>query len=81
MSANMQQSKIRSTNYSNPPFESSTPSYKVFVGGLPHNATKDAIFSYFCKFAEVINIDLPKNPKTQKLKGFGFVFFSSPSEI
>ena len=57
------------------------PLFKVFVGGLPHNIGKDEIIIYFSRFGDILKVDLPKYGKSRKLKGFGFVFFSSPCEI
>lgn len=80
MSTSLQKSKISTTQHRNPKFEPNTPSFKVFVGGLPHDVTKDEIFSYFSTLGKVVKVDLPKKVKTGKLKGFAFVFFSSPCE-
>jgi RNA recognition motif-containing protein len=81
MSTKIPTSVQKTIQHTNQNFKSDFASFKVFVGGLPHNITKSELFSYFCAFGNVINIDLPMNAKTGKLKGFGFVFFSSPSEM
>jgi len=64
MSATMPKSKISSNQVHKPNTQFSSPSFKVFVGGLPHNVTKDEIFIYFCAFGKVVSIDLPQKAKT-----------------
>lgn len=64
MLTTMPKSKISSSLQHKSNTQYSMSSFKVFVGGLPHNVTKDEIFSYFSTFGKVVNVDLPKKVKT-----------------
>ena len=39
-------------------------SKRVFVGGLPYNVQKDALFDLFSPFGEILNITLKSNRDT-----------------
>jgi len=49
---------------------------RLFVGGLPHECTKDHLFDYFSSFGEVANAYIIYDPKTGNSKNFGYVEFA-----
>ena len=46
---------------------------KMFVGGLPSDASEDSIRELFSEFGTVRSIHLPVDVFTRKCRGFGFV--------
>jgi RNA recognition motif-containing protein len=56
-------------------------SQKIFVGGIPHNITQSQLSAYFSKFGDIVGIDLPRNAKNGKLRGFCFVHFANASSV
>ncbi|GAB5363542.1 hypothetical protein AAMO2058_000892300 [Amorphochlora amoebiformis] len=50
-------------------------SKKIFVGGIPTNATQEQFESYFSKFGTVSKAILKTNMNTGRVRGFGFVTF------
>lgn len=46
---------------------------KIFVGGLPFDATQDSIKSLFSEFGTVRSIELISDVFSGKCKGFGFI--------
>lgn len=46
---------------------------KLFVGGLPFDATQDSITSLFAEFGTVRSIELVSDVFSGKCKGFGFI--------
>jgi len=46
---------------------------KIFVGGLPTNATQDSVTTLFSEFGTVRSIDLIRDVFTGNCKGFAFV--------
>eukprot|EP00252_Welwitschia_mirabilis_P004766 TRINITY_DN15069_c0_g1_i1.p1 TRINITY_DN15069_c0_g1~~TRINITY_DN15069_c0_g1_i1.p1 ORF type:complete len:401 (+),score=103.54 TRINITY_DN15069_c0_g1_i1:205-1407(+) len=48
---------------------------RIFVGRLPHEAKAEDLRRYFSKFGTVSDVFVPKNPKNNGNKGFGFVSF------
>lgn len=54
---------------------------KLFVAGLPDSMSEDVLKGLFESFGgTVLNVSLPKDRVTGRLRGFGFVTFSSPAE-
>uniref|UniRef100_A0A914WHQ7 RRM domain-containing protein n=1 Tax=Plectus sambesii TaxID=2011161 RepID=A0A914WHQ7_9BILA len=47
----------------------------IFVGGLPYNLTEGDIIAVFSQYGEIVNINLIRDQKTGKSKGFGFICF------
>jgi len=48
---------------------------KIFVGGLPHAITEEDLQTHFEQFGRITEIELLKDPQTQRLRGFAFVTF------
>ncbi|XP_033746038.1 heterogeneous nuclear ribonucleoprotein 87F-like [Pecten maximus] len=55
--------------------ESSQSCKKMFVGGLPDDATDEEVRAVFCEFGEIEKVDLIKDKITGKNKRFCFVTF------
>lgn len=47
----------------------------IFVGGLPYDLTEGDILSIFSQYGEVVNINLIRDKKTGKQKGFCFICY------
>ena len=54
---------------------------KLFVGGLPKEATEEDVKSYFEQFGEVSKMTLKMDPITGNSKGFCFIVFAEPSAL
>ncbi|MQM02976.1 hypothetical protein Taro_035746 [Colocasia esculenta] len=52
---------------------------KVFVGGIPWDATEEALRGYFVTYGEVVDAVIVKDRGTGNARGFGFVSFADPS--
>ncbi|CAA6663026.1 unnamed protein product [Spirodela intermedia] len=52
---------------------------KLFVGGIPWDATEDALRDYFGKYGDVTEAIIMRERGTGNARGFGFVSFSDPS--
>lgn len=50
---------------------------KVFVGGIPYSSTEDNVRTYFEQIGEVVNVEIPQNPKGSS-RGFALVEFKNP---
>jgi cold-inducible RNA-binding protein len=46
---------------------------KLYVGNLPHSATKEQIQELFAQAGEIVEVALITDRETGRLKGFGFV--------
>lgn len=55
--------------------------YKMFVGGLPHEATKADLQAYFCKFGRINECRVLYDGNTGNSRGFGFVLFQEEKSI
>src|SRR6185503_21091563 len=54
---------------------------KLFVAGLPEAITEDALREVFeATGGKVTDVSLPRDRATGRVRGFGFVTFSSPEE-
>ena len=52
---------------------------RIFVGGLPHSATKDDIVRLFRQFgAGEANVVLPRDRRTRRRKGIAYVEIADP---
>ncbi|RNA36847.1 RNA-binding motif X-linked 2 [Brachionus plicatilis] len=49
----------------------------VFYGGMPYELTEGDIVCVFSQYGEVVNINLIRDRKTGKSKGFGFVCYEN----
>jgi RNA-binding motif protein, X-linked 2 len=47
----------------------------IFVGGLPYDLSEGDIISVFSQYGEVVNINLIRDKKTGKQKGFCFLCY------
>lgn len=47
----------------------------IFVGGLPYDLTEGDIICVFSQYGEIVNINLVRDKKTGKQKGFCFICF------
>ncbi|XP_031697807.1 RNA-binding motif protein, X-linked 2 [Anarrhichthys ocellatus] len=47
----------------------------VFVGGFPYELTEGDIICVFSQYGEIVNINLVRDKKTGKSKGFCFICF------
>ena len=52
---------------------------KLFVGGIPWDASEDALREYFGKYGDVTEAVIMRERLTGNARGFGFVSFSDPS--
>ena len=49
---------------------------KIFVGNLPYKIDESEIANLFREYGEVIGVNIRKDRKTDKSKGFAFVTFA-----
>ncbi|XP_056602604.1 RNA-binding protein Musashi homolog 1-like [Triplophysa dalaica] len=48
---------------------------KMFIGGLSWQTTQEGLNEYFCKFGEVKDCMVMRDPVTKRSRGFGFVTY------
>jgi RNA recognition motif-containing protein len=48
---------------------------KLFVGGLPQEASDEDIKEYFGQYGEIDNVNLKMDPQTGRSRGFAFILF------
>uniref|UniRef100_A0A9J7ZW73 Musashi RNA binding protein 1a n=1 Tax=Cyprinus carpio carpio TaxID=630221 RepID=A0A9J7ZW73_CYPCA len=48
---------------------------KMFIGGLSWQTTQEGLKEYFCKFGEVKECMVMRDPVTKRSRGFGFVTY------
>uniref|UniRef100_A0A4W5PK08 Musashi RNA binding protein 1 n=1 Tax=Hucho hucho TaxID=62062 RepID=A0A4W5PK08_9TELE len=53
----------------------SPPFSKMFIGGLSWQTTQEGLNEYFCKFGEVKECMVMRDPVTKRSRGFGFVTY------
>uniref|UniRef100_A0A4W5NQX4 Musashi RNA binding protein 1 n=1 Tax=Hucho hucho TaxID=62062 RepID=A0A4W5NQX4_9TELE len=51
------------------------PFSKMFIGGLSWQTTQEGLNEYFCKFGEVKECMVMRDPVTKRSRGFGFVTY------
>ncbi|TRY88723.1 hypothetical protein DNTS_029663 [Danionella cerebrum] len=49
--------------------------FKMFIGGLSWQTTQEGLNEYFCKFGEVKECMVMRDPVTKRSRGFGFVTY------
>jgi len=54
---------------------------KLFVGGLPQDATQDDISEHFATFGEIDNINLKTDPASGRSRGFAFVLYKTVQSL
>ena len=57
----------------------SAPSLTLWIGNLSFSLTEDEIWEKFGEHGEVTRVTLPKDPESERPKGFGYVEFSEQS--
>ena len=55
------------------------PSLTLWIGNLSFNLTEDEIWEAFGEHGEVTRVTLPKDPESNRPKGFGYVEFAEQS--
>nr|DBA33332.1 TPA: hypothetical protein GDO54_001031 [Pyxicephalus adspersus] len=59
----------------------SSPSSKMFIGGLSWQTSPDSLRDYFSKFGEIRECMVMRDPTTKRSRGFGFVTFADPASV
>jgi len=54
---------------------------KLFVGGLPQDATQEDISEHFATFGEIDNINLKTDPASGRSRGFAFVLYKTVQSL
>ncbi|XP_056585934.1 RNA-binding protein Musashi homolog 1b isoform X4 [Triplophysa dalaica] len=54
---------------------------KMFIGGLSWQTTQEGLKDYFCKFGEVKESMVMRDPVTKRSRGFGFVTFMDQAGV
>jgi len=54
---------------------------KLFVGGLPQDATQEDISEHFATFGEIDNINLKSDPVSGRSRGFAFVLYKTVQSL
>jgi len=54
---------------------------KMFIGGLSWQTTPEGLREYFCRYGDVNEVMVMKDPTTRRSRGFGFVTYSEPASV
>ncbi|XP_056131372.1 RNA-binding protein Musashi homolog 1-like isoform X2 [Lampris incognitus] len=54
---------------------------KMFIGGLSWQTTQEGLKEYFCKFGEVKECMVMRDPVTKRSRGFGFVTYADQAGV
>uniref|UniRef100_A0A3P8PHG6 RRM domain-containing protein n=1 Tax=Astatotilapia calliptera TaxID=8154 RepID=A0A3P8PHG6_ASTCA len=54
---------------------------KMFIGGLSWQTTQEGLKEYFCKFGEVKECMVMRDPVTKRSRGFGFVTYTEQAGV
>ncbi|TKS70898.1 RNA-binding protein [Collichthys lucidus] len=54
---------------------------KMFIGGLSWQTTQEGLKEYFCKFGEVKECMVMRDPVTKRSRGFGFVTYAEQAGV
>lgn len=60
---------------------SSEDERKVFVGGLPQDASETELKTHFGKYGDIQAVSLKLDPSTGRSRGFAFVIFKAPEAV
>lgn len=52
----------------------------VYVGNLSYQVTQEDLVETFSEYGKVVNVQLPKDRETGRMRGFAFVEMSSEDE-
>jgi len=47
----------------------------IFIGGLPYDLTEGDVLCVFSQYGEIVNINMVRDKKTGKIKGYGFICY------
>jgi RNA-binding protein Musashi len=56
---------------------STSKSYKVFLGGTPVDCSTNEVSEYFSRYGTVKKVEFPLDKRSKRQKGFGFITFQS----
>lgn len=56
------------------------PPFTAHLGNLPYDISDEEIYKFF-RDLEVVDLKLPRDPMTQRLKGFGYVDFGTREDL
>ncbi|KDE05723.1 hypothetical protein MVLG_03957 [Microbotryum lychnidis-dioicae p1A1 Lamole] len=48
----------------------------IYVGGLPFQLTEGDVITIFSQYGEIVDISMPRDPTTQKPRGFAFLMYA-----
>ncbi|XP_033953668.1 RNA-binding protein Musashi homolog 2-like isoform X2 [Pseudochaenichthys georgianus] len=54
---------------------------KMFIGGLSWQTSPDSLREYFCKFGEIRECMVMRDPTTKRSRGFGFITFADAASV
>ncbi|TIA88991.1 hypothetical protein E3P99_02277 [Wallemia hederae] len=54
---------------------------KIFIGGLNWDTTEDSLKEYFSRFGDVVQLNIMRDPNTNKSRGFGFLTFADIDSV
>lgn len=54
---------------------------KIFVGGLPHDATKEDVQEFFARYGEIEEVTIQYDRASGRPRGFCFVIFANESSV
>ncbi|KAI1721474.1 RNA recognition motif domain-containing protein [Ditylenchus destructor] len=54
---------------------------KMFIGGLSWQTSAENLRDYFCKFGDVNECMVMRDPATKRARGFGFITFADPNSV
>uniref|UniRef100_A0A8C9CNH0 RRM domain-containing protein n=1 Tax=Phocoena sinus TaxID=42100 RepID=A0A8C9CNH0_PHOSS len=54
---------------------------KMFIGGIPHDTSKQALLEYLAQFGEIIDFTIKTHPVSGVPRGFGFVLFKDHATV
>ena len=53
----------------------------MFIGGLSHKSSKEALFEYLSQYGEIIHFTIKTHSETGVSRGFRFVLFKDSAAI